>query len=72
MQIVAVDKTMSAEFMVSAIHNGATGMSRTRASGCFQFHGFMDFYFERFMDKATTLQSVLGVALYVVFQVMVR
>jgi len=32
----------------------------------------MDFYFERFMDKATTLQSVLGVALYVVFQVMVR
>ena len=47
-------------------------MSRTRASGCFQFHGFVDFYFERFMDKATTIQSVLGVALYVAFHVMVR
>ena len=42
-------------FMVSAINRVVTDMSRARASGCFQFLGFM--------DKATTLHSVLGVAL---------
>ena len=42
-------------FMMSAINRVVTDMSRGRASGCFQFLGFM--------DKATTLHSVLGVAL---------
>ena len=64
MQIVTVGISISAGFMVSAILGGVTGMSRARASCCFQFLGFM--------DRATTLQSVLGVALYVAFHVMVR
>jgi len=42
---------------VSAIHRGG-------ASCCFQFLGFI--------YKVTTLQSVIGVALYVAFYVMVR
>ena len=53
--IVTVDISISAGFMVSAIHRGVTGMSRARSSCCFQFLGFM--------DKATNLQSVLGVSL---------
>ena len=55
MQIVTFGISISAGFMVSAILGGVTGMSRARASCCFQFPGFM--------DKTTTLQSVLGVAL---------
>ena len=51
-------------FMVSAINRVVMDMSRARASGCFQFLGFM--------DKATTRQSVLGVALQLTFHVMVR
>ena len=55
MQIVTVDISISAVFMVSAIHMGVTGMCRESASGCCQFLVIM--------DKATTFQSVLGVAL---------
>ena len=55
MQIDTADISISTGFMVSAIHRGVTGMSRTRASCCFQFLGFL--------DKATTLQFVLGAAL---------
>ena len=54
MQIVTVDKTISTGFMVSAIHRGVTGMFRARAE-LFKLLGFM--------DKATTLQSVIWVAL---------
>ena len=52
---VTVDISISNGFMVSAIHRGVTCMSRARASCYFQFLGFM--------DRATTLQSVIGVAL---------
>ena len=50
-----IDIFISTGFMVSAIHRGVTGMSRARASCGFQFLGVM--------DKATTLQSIVGVAL---------
>ena len=50
-----IDIFISTGFMVSAIHRGVTGMSRARASWGFQFLGVMDI--------ATTLQSVIGVAL---------
>ena len=56
--------SISAGFMVPAIHMGVTDMSRARASCCFQFLGFM--------DKSTTVQSILGVALPIAFHVMVR
>ena len=42
MQIVTVDISISAGFMVSAIHMGVTGMTRSSASRCFQFLVIMD------------------------------
>ena len=62
MQIVTVGISTSV-YGVSHTR-GVMDMSRARASCCFQFPGFM--------DKTTTLPSVLGVALYVAFHVMVR
>ena len=55
MQIVTDDISISAGFMVSAIHMGVTGMIRASASGCFQFPVIM--------NKATTLQYVFYVTL---------
>ena len=55
MQNVTVEISSSIGFMVSAKHRVVTGMSMARASSCFQFLGFM--------DKTTTIMSVLVVAL---------